>query len=229
MYETSAVFWWENLGVLMILRRPWTTSGSSFFFVGCEHVLFWRCQLSFCDSNSFVIFWRLNLQISQQTLRGWEELWSKEKQDYCCTHFNQACDRFDCDYLQSRLDAEICFGQWRNESDDFQVFRKRWNLVKRLWILIQWHLQGKLRLAKICHLHSHSIPILLPTKHLNIQNILCQKSSWKPDPEWFSQPSQPFGPSVSSLQVIARNCGRRRNSPGALDSYGCNIWYPLVN
>lgn len=30
-------------------------------------------------------------------------MWSSEKKDWCCAHFHQACDRFDCDYQLSSL------------------------------------------------------------------------------------------------------------------------------
>ena len=40
---------------------------------------------------------------SSTFFQGWEALWSKEKQDYCCTHMNKACDRFDCQYLKGAV------------------------------------------------------------------------------------------------------------------------------
>ena len=146
-------------------------------------------------------------------------MWSKEKQDYCCTHFNQACDRFDCDYLQSCLDAERKKAS-SNESDDVQV-PKKMTFGKTFVNFDSMTSSGKVKI-------SQNMPFTFPfyphfttnqtskySKHIMPEIVMKARSR-------VVFPAVPAlrSPSVS-LQVIARNCGRRRNSPGALD--GCNI------
>ena len=185
-----------------IIRRPWTKSGNIFFFG------MWNDVNMFYFNDEHCLF---EIRTTESFFDGW--IFRSRSKRFeagrsCGPKRNRTIAALISIKLVIASTATTCRVAWMlKEKRPVRMnltmfkFRKRWHLVKRLWILIQWHLQGKLRLAKICHLHSHSIPILLPTKHLNIQNILCQKSSWKPDPEWFFQPSQPFGP----LQSVFRS------------------------